>query len=113
MLGTSPPNSSTIFLLAPMMDFVLFRKKPVGRMSCSSSSGFAYAKSFGVRIFQVQRFRDLVDAHVRALRRKNRGNQQLKRILVLECAGGVRIGLVQLLKNRAHALRIWSPRLSR
>src|SRR5712664_3843421 len=38
--GTTPPNVSKITLLAPMMDFVLLRKKPVGRMSCSSSLGF-------------------------------------------------------------------------
>jgi hypothetical protein len=41
------------FLAAPMMDLVLFRKKPVGRISCSSSAGFAYAKSFGVRYFDT------------------------------------------------------------
>src|SRR5579863_4066605 len=40
-----------IFLLAAMMDFVLLRKKPVGRMSCSSSLGFAYANAFGFGYF--------------------------------------------------------------
>ena len=36
-----------IFLLAPMIDFVLLRKKPVGRMSFSSSLGLAYANASG------------------------------------------------------------------
>jgi hypothetical protein len=39
--GTSPPNFSTTALLAPITDFVLLRKNPVGRISCSSSEGFA------------------------------------------------------------------------
>ena len=62
-------------------------------------------------IFHEERFGDLVDALVRALRRKNRGNQQLKRSVVLERAGHVRIGFIQLLQNRAHALRIRSRSL--
>src|SRR5437016_7244563 len=45
--GTCPPNLSMIALLAPITDFVLFRKNPVGRMSCSNSPGVAYANAFG------------------------------------------------------------------
>ena len=49
--GTTPANCSTIALLAPITDFVLFRKNPVGRISCSNSHGVAYAKSFGSLYF--------------------------------------------------------------
>src|SRR5467141_1710099 len=49
--GTCPPNFSRIDLLAPITDLVLFLKNPVGRRSCSSSLGVAYANAFGSGYF--------------------------------------------------------------
>ena len=44
--------------------------------------GICVGKIFRRAIFHEQRFRDLIDALVRALRRKNRGDQQLKGIFM-------------------------------
>lgn len=45
-------------------------------------------KGVGLRIFFKERWRNHVHTLVSALRRQNCGNQQLKRILVLQRAGG-------------------------
>src|SRR5918996_143018 len=45
--GTSPPNRSTRAVAMPMRLRVLFRKKPVDWMICSSSAGSAAARSSG------------------------------------------------------------------
>ncbi len=46
--GTRPPYSATMRLAAPMMFFVLFRKKPVGWTISSTSAGSAPASAWGV-----------------------------------------------------------------
>ncbi len=49
--GTRPPKSSTIFFAAPRMLFALIRKKPVDRISFSSSSLSAEANAAAVGYF--------------------------------------------------------------
>ena len=61
-------------------------------------------KSFRVGILLEQGLGDLIHTHVRALRRKNRSNQQFKRAFMIQFTGGVGIRLVQLRQNGGHTL---------
>ena len=61
---------------------------------------------FRFPVFLVQLFGDLIDPHVGALRRQNCGNQQLKRIFVVQFANRVGISFVQLLQNGRHPFGI-------
>ena len=104
--GTSPWKFSMMPLLAPMIDFVLLRKNPVGRISCSSSLRIGVGEIFWRFVFLVERFCDFVDADVGALRRQNRRDQQLERVFVFQFAVRFGVGFVEFLKNCGDAL--WS-----
>ena len=62
-----------------------------------------------IRILLIERFSNLIHAHVRALRGKNRGDQQLKCILMLQLARRIPVSLVQSRKDCSYSLWI-SPR---
>src|SRR6266550_3049119 len=100
VLGTCPPNSSIIALLAPITDFVF------------QLAWRGVRERLRIRIFLIKRFGDLVHAHIRALRGKNRGNKQLKCILVLQLARGIPVRFVQVREDCCYALRIRSRRMS-
>lgn len=55
-------------------------------------------------VFLEQGFGDDIDLLVRALRREDRGNQELKRVAVIQFAVRVRIGFFQSLDDRRHAV---------
>ncbi len=61
---------------------------------------------FGLGILREERGSDQIDAHVGGLRGKNRGDQQLKWIVVNEGAGGRGVGFVELLQDGADALGV-------
>ena len=89
--GTSPPNFSTSAAQQALMFFALLRKKPVDLTAASISASGASAKSLARAIFFEQFRRDEVHALVRALRGKNRGDEQLQRIGKIQFAMRVRI----------------------
>src|SRR4029077_1162316 len=62
------------------------------------------------RILWEKRRRHLIHTLIGALCRKNRRNQQLKRVFVSQCAGNGRVSLVELFKYGANACRIGSTR---
>ena len=68
------------------MDLVLLRKKPVGRISVFELARIGVGEILGRAVFLKERARDLIDAHVGALRGKDGGDQQLKGIVVFEGA---------------------------
>lgn len=51
---------------------------------------------------------DHVHALVGALRRKNRGDEELERVVVLQRAAGGRVGFVQSMQNGFHTFGIWA-----
>ena len=93
----------------PIRFFAFDRKKPVERISSSTSSWSASARSAGVGIPREQRGRHHVDALVGALRRQDRRDQQLVRVRVLQRA--VRVGIE--LRERFHDGARARPRTSR
>ena len=94
VLGTRPPCVSTIVRQAPRIDLALALKKPVDRIS-SSSSAPGPGHRGGVREAAEERRRDAVHPRVRALRGEDRRDEELKRVGMVERAVGPGVGLVQ------------------
>ena len=69
-------------------------------------SGRGIGKIFGLRIFLVEFLGHLIHAHVGALCGKNRGNQELKRVVVRQFAASRGIGLIELRQDRRYALGV-------
>src|SRR5260370_17738841 len=69
--------------------------------------GVRLSESLRRGILLIERLGDLIHAHVGALRREYRGNQQLKWIVVNQRAGRGGIGGIELFENSADALRIF------
>src|SRR5260370_24419246 len=68
---------------------------------------------FRIWIFLIKLFSHLIDAHVRALRGKNRGDQQLKNVFVLQLARRIRVRFIQFRENFRDALVLRSRCMSR
>jgi len=65
-----PANFSRIALPAPITDFVLLRKNPVGPDFLLQFAGRGVRERLRVRIFLVKRFGNLIHAHVPCIERK-------------------------------------------
>ena len=70
------------------------------------------SERLSIRVFLKESLGHLIHTHVRALRGKNRRDQQLERVLVIQFAGSARISFIELGENGRDALRI-GPRSPR
>ena len=88
--GTLPCELLDDLLAGALNRFCLVAEKAGGANFGFQLSRIRIGEIFGRRIFLEQRARNLVDAHVGALRGKDRGDQQLEGVVVFEGAGDVR-----------------------
>jgi len=102
--GTSPPNFSTMALLAPIPTSFCF-EKICGRISCSSSAGFAYANAFAFG-YSCRRFRYLIYAHVGYTALKGSSKSPVAMDLRASIADRFWIRFIQPGENGRHPFRI-------
>ena len=104
--GITPPWSSATFLAIASRFRDFARKKPVDRISDSSSPWSAAERAHRIRKPAEQLRRHHVHAGVGALRRQDRGNQKLIRVSVKQ--GTCRLGIGR--SSPLQTLRAWSLR---
>ena len=87
----------------PRSDFAFCRKKPVAKMSRSSSSDRHGQVVLGLAVLDEEILRDAVDVHVGRLRREHHRDEQLERAAERERDRGIGVLDRKPLDHRPHA----------